>query len=116
MAADQVEIQLPKTQVNEESTLAATAYFRTRSTKTASTPTTIHYRLDCLKTKQVITDWTSVSPAANVTITLSPTENQILADSSKLETKELKIMADQGLSTQVIGRTTYKVRNLQGIT
>ena len=43
MAVDQVEIQIPKTRVLEETNFIAVAYFRTRSTKSASTPTTVHY-------------------------------------------------------------------------
>jgi hypothetical protein len=115
--ADQIEIHLVDTIVPEETTFTATCYFRTRSTQTASIPTTIHYRVDCLSTKTRITDWTLVSsPAASRTIVITSTENQILDDSHLMEVKQLTVKADDGLSTQVIKPVQWKVRNLQGIT
>lgn len=113
--SDQIEISLPKTIVLEESVFPATAYFRTRATKAATAPTTAHYRVDCLTTGQQITDWTALSAAASIEITITATETQILEDSSRLETKQITVQADQGLSTQVNGKTIFKVRNLQGI-
>jgi len=59
--ADQVEISLPKTTFLEESVFTLTVFFRTRSTKSASTPTTIRYRIDSPKTGTEIRDWTIVS-------------------------------------------------------
>lgn len=115
--ADQIEIVMPETIINEQSTLTATAYFRDRATKASSTPTTIHYRLECLSTKREITDWTVVTtPAASNTIALSLTQNKILDDGNTWETKQLIVKIDDTLSTQVIASKTYKVRNLQGYT
>ena len=113
--SDQVEIQIPKTIWPEETTFTATAYFRTRATKVALAPTTVHYRIDCLKTRKEIVDWTSVTTGANVDIVLTATHNQILEEQSRLERKQLTVQADQGLSTQVNGVVVYKIRNLQGI-
>jgi len=110
---DQVEIVMPLSIVEEETTFTATIYNRTRPTMAVSIPTTIHYRVDCLSTKREITDWTSVSsPAASNTIVITADENQILDNSFNIETKLL----DSGLSTQQIKPTTWKVRNLLGIT
>jgi predicted Fe-S protein YdhL (DUF1289 family) len=114
--ADQVEIVLPKTKFLEESTFTLTAYFRTRGTKTASTPTTIRYRVDCLKTKQEVLDWTSVSPAANVSIVISAANNQIRDNSNRFERKQIIVQADNGLTTQVNGKSVWQVKNLTGIT
>lgn len=114
---NQVEIQIPLTIVPEETTFTATAYFRTRSSKAASTPTTIHYRVDCLSTKQQIADWTSVSsPSTSNAIVMSSAYNQILDDSNAMETKQLTVKVDSGLSTQVIKPIRWKVENLLGIT
>ena len=114
--ADQIEIQFPETIVYERTTFTVTVYFRTRSTKSASTPTTIHYRVDCLSTQRQITDWTSVSsPAGSNTIVITATENKILDDTFNIETKQLTIKIDSGLSTQFIKPKTWKVRNLTGI-
>ena len=114
--SDQVEIQLPKTRYLEESTFPATAYFRTRATKAALAPTTIHYRVDCLRTGKVLQDWTTVSAAANVTISMTSTFNEIQDDSSRFERKQLIVQADQGLSTQVNGKAIWRVENVQGLT
>ncbi len=114
--ADQVAISLPKTVFLEETTFSLTAFFRTRSTKAASTPTTIRYRIDCLKSRKEIRDWTSVSAAPNVTIVVSASDNQIQDDSNRFERKQILIQADQGLSTQVNGKTFWKVQNIRGIT
>lgn len=114
---DQIEIQLPLTIVYEETTFTVTAYFRTRGTKAAATPTTIHYRVDCLTTKRQITDWTSVSsPSTSNDIIVTATENQILDDSNEIETKQLTVKIDSGLTTQAIKPIRWKVRNLLGIT
>lgn len=115
MIADQIEIVLPKTTYLEETTFPVTAYFRTRATKAASVPTTIRYRIDCLKTRTVIKDWTSVSAAANVTITISSSDNEIQDDSNSFERKQIIVQADAGLSTQVSGRKIFKIENLTGI-
>ena len=114
---DQVEIQIPITIVPEETTFTATVYHRTRSTQAASTPTTIHYRVDCLTTKRQITDWTSVSsPAASNTIVITSAENQILDDSNAREKKQITIKLDSGLTTQQIKPKQWTVENIQGIT
>jgi hypothetical protein len=113
---DQVEIALPLTIVDEETTFTATVYHRTRPAKEALIPTTIHYRVDCLSNKRQVTGWTSVAaPAESNVITITATENQILDDSFNIETKQLTVKLDSGLSTQQIKPITWKVRNLQGI-
>lgn len=117
LMADQIEVSQPTSIIPEETTHTVTVYFRTRSTKLSSTPTTIHYRVDCLTTRREITDWTSYTPvAANFDLTLTSAQNQILDDAYRTETKQVTIKADDGLSTQVIKPFTYKVRNQQGIT
>lgn len=114
--SDQIEIQFPKTRVEEETAFDVVAYFRTRATKVALVPTTVHYRVDCLSTKQKITDWTSVSAAANVTITITSTMNQILNGDSNWERKQITVKADDGLSTQVIRTGKWIVDNIEGTT
>ena len=116
MAADQVEIQIPKTVVPEKTGFTATAYFRTRSTKAASTPTTVHYRVDCLSTRTQIKDWTSVSAASSVSIAIGSAENTIQDSTKARERRQLIVKADDGLSTQAIGHVEWLVDNLYGVT
>jgi len=113
--SDQVEIQLPRTVVEEEDAFSAVAYFRARATRTALAPTTVHYKVDCLTTKTALVPWTSVSAAANVSIPISSTVNAILEGTKRQERKQLLVKADDGLSTQVTGRTTWLVNNRYGV-
>jgi hypothetical protein len=114
--SDQIEIQIPLTKVPEETTFTATVYFRARGSMAASIPTTIHYRVDCLSTKQQIADWTAVAiPAASNEIIMTSVYNQILGDRHNNETKQLTVKTDSGLTTQVIKPKRWKVCNLLGI-
>ncbi len=114
--ADQVEISLPKTVFLEESVFTLTVFFRTRSTKSASTPTTIRYRIDDLRSAKVIRAWTTVSAAPNVSITISASDNEIQDDDTRFERRQIIVQADNGLSTQVLGKAVWRVTNLLGIT
>ena len=114
--ADQVEIVLPKTKWLEETSFTVTAYFRTRSTSAASTPTTVHYRVDDLQTGKELTDWTSVTTGASVSISITSTHNEIQDDATSFERKQLLVQADRGLSTQANGKAIWRVENLHGIT
>lgn len=112
--ADQVEIYLPNTRINERSQAIATVRFRTRSSAAASTPTTVHYKLSNLQTREIITDWTSVSAAAEVTVTIKAGENKIRDNTHTMERMELLVAADKGLDTESIGRKTYQIMNVYG--
>ena len=114
--ADQVEISLPKTTFLEECTFTLTVFFRTRSTKAASTPTTIRYRIDDLRSDKEIRDWTTVSAAPNVDIVIASTDNEIQDDAARVERRQIIVQADNGLTTQVNGRAVWRVSNLLGIT
>ena len=113
--ADQVEIYFPRNKYAEGTNFTATARFRTQSTGAASTPTTVHYRVDDLTSKSEITDWTSVSAAAEVSISITPTMNAIQGNNNRVERKQLMVKADSGLSTQVIGAKVWQVGNIFGI-
>ena len=112
--ADQVEIQIPLTSVNERTQLIGTAYFRTRSTGAASTPTTVHYKVSNVSNDTVVKDWTTISAAANVTLTITADLNKILSNHHRVERMEVLVAADKGLSTEAIGRAGYLVKNVYG--
>lgn len=112
--ADQVAIQLPKTVFNERSAFTATAYFRTRSTGAASTPTTVHYKVSNLSTGEVAQDWTSVTAAGNVSISITGSMNKIRSGDQNSERMELLVAADKGLDTEVVGSAYYRVLNVFG--
>ena len=112
--ADQIAISIPETRYNEGSAFTATAYFRTRSSGAASTPTTIHYRLDCLTTATELADWTSASAASSLSISITGTHNAIQSDGNDVEVKQLTVVADKDLSTQQVAAVTWQVKNLYG--
>lgn len=113
--SDQVEVRMPKTRHFEGTNFTVTVNFRNRSGIAAATPTTVHYRVDDITGRQMITDWTSVSAASSVDIDITPTENAINGDSNAIERRQLLVKADSGLSTQAIGRGIWQIENLQGI-
>lgn len=114
--ADQIEIRIPKTVIQEETGFTVTADFRTRATKAASTPTTVHYRVDDLESNTEILGWTSVSAASQVTIDIPSTVNKIKQGYKPRERKQIIVQADRGLSTQATNKRQWYVENLTGIT
>lgn len=111
--ADEVAIQFPVKSVNERSQLLGTAYFRTRSTGAASTPTTVHYKVSNLSTNETVQDWSSISAASNVSLTITGAMNQIRGGGVS-ERMEILVAADKGLTTESIGQYTYRIKNVYG--
>lgn len=114
--ADQIEIRIPKTRVDEKSAFTATVDFRTRSTQAASTPSTIRYRIDDLTGQVNVRDWTSVSAASQVSISVTADDNAIKGRSNKRERKQIMVQADNGTDGQITRTATWWVTNLYGIT
>ena len=114
MAVDQIALSIPETKVKEGSSFTATAYFRTRSTGVATTPTSIKYRLDCLTTSTELADWTTVSAASSATIAITATHNAIQSAGNDFEMKQLVVATDYGLSTQYVESVQWQVQNLFG--
>lgn len=114
MAADVIAISIPETRVNEGSSFTATAAFRTRSTAAATTPTTVHYRIDCMTTGTELSALTSVSAASSVSLSITGTHNAIQNDGNDYEVKQLTVVTDSGLSTQQTEAVQWRVENLYG--
>lgn len=111
---DHITFQLSRTRWKEGSAFPLPVYLRLRSTAAAATPTTIHYRIDCLTTNREIADWTSVSAASNFTISVTGTHNAIQDASNDYEIKQVTVMTDRDLSTQHRESVQYRVENLYG--
>jgi hypothetical protein len=111
---DQVEILIRKTRWNEGSSFVATAYFRDRGTAAADAPATVKYRIDCKTTGRTVLDWTDVSAAASVAISVTSTHNAILNDCNGFETKQLTVAGDYGAADQSVGVISWTVENLYG--
>jgi hypothetical protein len=109
---DTVAIQIPRTTVKEGSAFTATAYFREDGDE--STPTNVYYRLDNLTTGERIADWTSVSAAANVSISVTATHNAIRSQCNRFEKMQLTVAADHELATQIREAVSWEVENVRG--
>lgn len=112
--ADQISILLPKTRVDEGSSFDVTVNFRDRATASASTPTTVDYRIYNKTESKLLRDWTSVSPASQVTITLTPEMTRILSEVNASEKYDIIVAADKWTSNEVIDSAGYQVRNIDG--
>jgi len=111
--ADQVELALPKTVFDERSAFTATVRFRDRATAAASTPTTAEYRLYNITHQTLVKDWTTLTPAAEISVTVEAGNNKILGE-GVAEVMQFLIASDRTLSTQVTEAAYYHIRNLRG--
>ena len=75
-------------------------------------PITARYRLDDLDSKKELIDWTTLTPAKEMTITIPGSSNGIIATNRKRERKVLTVNLDAGLSTEHFEEHIYFVKNL----
>lgn len=108
----EVYIKIPQLSFKEGSAFTATAYFRDGDA--ANAPTTAKYRIDCLTTGKNIKDWTTLSVAASIAISITATDNAIQDQSNRFEKKQITVAADPDGAGQVREAITYKVENLRG--
>lgn len=80
-----------------------------------TTPTTLHYRVDCRTTKRQVVDWTSVTADDTTTVHVLPAWNAIINPANLTEQKTLTVKVNDGLSTQVLKPYTWEVKNIQGV-
>lgn len=114
-AANAIYLSTPTRKVNERSSMVVTARFRDRATNADVTPTNIYWRLDDADVGE-IAGWTSATPGTTVSITLSPTQNQILNGTRSLEAKFISFAADYGLATEYRETFRYEVKNQRYVT
>src|SRR6266581_2004487 len=79
--------------LNEGSRCFVKAKFLDR-TGTPQIPTSLDYRIDCETTGQTIRDWTSMTPASVVDITIDATLNLILFRNNPIERKVVTVRAN----------------------
>lgn len=106
-------IQIPQLKQQEGSSFTATAYGR--NGQTAEAPTTAKYRLDCLTTGTKLTDWTTLTPAASMAISITSTENAIQDQSNRFEKKQLTVAANPDTATQYRAVAIWKVENIRNV-
>lgn len=110
MACDQIAISIPKTRWKEGSAFTATAYFRNRSTAAADAPDAARYRVDCLTTRRTLLDWTALSPASSVSISIPTSFNAIQSGANRYEIKQLTVEA----TDECVESIEWRVENLYG--
>ena len=113
-AVTQIAFQLAETRTKEGSSFSLPVYLRDRATASAVTPTTIHWRLDCLTTGRELEGATIVTPASSFTIALTGSHNAIRNDSNEQETKQVTVTTDEGLATQYREIVRWTVENIYG--
>jgi hypothetical protein len=106
--------RLSRGRVTEGSAFDVVAKFYDDSTEdwTASTPTTVKYRIDTCDGYQV-RDWTSVAASSSVTISVTYTDNA-MQGSDDIEARALTVRANEGLSGQYQAVYSYSVVDLEG--
>lgn len=113
--ADQVAIQIPKTRWPEGSAFQGTVNFRDRATGTASTPSSVKYRIDCLTTGKEIRGWTTMAAASTATVSVTASDNELVSQGNSYERRQLTISADHDASGQHRGTVVWRVENIRGV-
>lgn len=122
MAGDQIEITLPKTVFDERSSFTADVRVRTRSTAADAVPTTLEYRVDNLTVRRTMKDWTTLTPAADSTVTIPASANDLQQrggghwiGGSLWEQFQLTVSIDRGTDTEVNKSRNYRVESRYGV-
>lgn len=113
---DQIVFFQRKDRVKEASQHVITAKFKDRSTAALVVPTSIRYRIDDLNTGVAVLDWTSVSAASAITLTITSTQNALRDQCAAREVRELTVAADYGLATQFVDAVRFTLENVRGVT
>ena len=79
----------------------------------AYTPTTAKYKVNDQASRDEMVQYTSLTPATAMTITIPPSVNTIISDSNEEEVKTVTVLLDEGLDTQHYIEYEYAVVNLR---
>ena len=71
-------------------------------------PTSLKYRVDCDTTGEVVRDWTTISPASDVTLRITANDCRIVDDKNRKEVRSLTVVVDDDLDTQFVPPTPYQ--------
>lgn len=100
--------------VNEGTTAYLTVSFLDKA-GSASAPSAVSYRIDCLTSGAAIKGATSVSAASSVEITLSAVDNALQAQTNPRERRRVTVTGTYGATDAVIDQYDYDVVNLRAI-
>ena len=99
--------------VNEGTACYVTAKFRNNGATVV--PLSVRYRVECLTTRRTMLDWTDVSPASSVTVTIPASLNVLNKQTNSRERRQVIFEANYGTDTAFTNARAYDVENLQGI-
>jgi hypothetical protein len=109
--ADRAELYIPVNVTDDGESFTATVNFVDQSSESASAPSTVHYRIDCLTNAAKVLDWTSVTAADSVAIQIASAYNAIRTAANQFERKQITVMGDRGLTTQCSDLKQWLVHN-----
>lgn len=102
---------------NESSAMTVRARFFNESGSLVA-PTTARYLVRDISNDRLVRDWTSLSPAATIDISITASDNDLYTNarrSNRFERRVVTVQADAGTATQRTDEIEYWVRNLAGI-
>ena len=73
------------------------------------TPTTVQYSIVCDTTRTVITSMNTVTAAGTLTISIPDSANELQDSASKVERRQVMIVAGYGFGLQFVGEFEYTV-------
>lgn len=71
-------------------------------------PRAMKYRIDCETTGETVREWTSVSPAADVTVQVTAEDNRIIDDRNAKEVRTMTVVIDDDLDTQFVSPIPFQ--------
>lgn len=101
--------------VNEQSTAYLTVTFKDKAGAAVS-PASASYRIDDVQSGTAVRADTALTPAAQVEITLSPTDNTLVDPTKRQEIRRLTVTGVYGASDKVSAKYDYQLANLTFIT
>jgi hypothetical protein len=104
--------------VNESSAMTVRARFF-NETGDLVAPTTARYLIRDVSNDRVVRDWTGLSAASMIDISVTATDNEMYEHArrhKKFERRVVTVQADTDTPTQRTDEIEYWVRNLAGIT
>lgn len=114
-----ITTKLVQRRTPERSAFTATARFFDDSSDawSASTPTTVDYRIDRIRVGdptcyEQVADWTTVSPATSASIAVTSAQNAITDDYVRDQQMQLTVRCNAGLATQYQQTYRWSVTNL----
>src|SRR3954469_5728177 len=114
-ASDQIVFFQRKDHVREKSQHIVSVTFRDRASAANVTPSNVSYRIDDLTNCRTVLDWTSIATDDELSITITATQNALQSQCNTVESRQLTVAADYGLSTQFLESTVYSVENVRGV-